>query len=196
MARRMAWSRRGPTGWDRLGVLRQLIGTTRSVGVLLRSLLQGSSEVAGITVHGPQGFREQVAAALRLLDAEAPESFRLCERYFGMVIMSRHSGVDVQARPVIVMLGEWAASASPRYVACTLAHEAFHCRLYWSYREDHPGAHHVPREVFSGENAERECLEYQIEVLRQLGGTDQEASGLRDSLKTEYWKVPWLQRTW
>jgi hypothetical protein len=196
MASQVMLSSRGPTVKGRLDLLRALIAYARQVIFLVRSLLQGSLEVERIAVFGRQKFRDNVAAALRLLRAQAPEAFGLCEQYFSVVIMSRHSGVDVTSRPAVVMLREWATRASPRYLASVLAHEAFHCRLYWSYREGHPGSDDVPPEIFSGETGERECVEYQIEVLKRLGGTDQEVSHLRDSLKTEYWKVPWHQRTW
>jgi len=162
---------------------------------LLRALFQQSLEVGGIKICGRQLFCDHVAAALRLLDAGVPAAFALCQRYFNLVIMSRHSGVDVAARPAIVMLGEWATSVSTPYLASGLAHEALHCSLYWSYRGRDP-EREVPTEIFSGEDVERQCLEYQILVLKQLGETDEEASRLRDLMKTEWWNVPWHERTW
>ena len=183
------------TAWHALRALRAWLARARGATFLLRALFQGSSEVGGIKIYGRQVFREQVAAALRLLHAGAPAAFSLCEQYFDLVIMSRHSGVHVATRPGIVMLGEWAIEASARYLASGLAHEAFHCSLYWSYRDRHPGRD-APTDVFSGERAERECLEYQISVLRQLGETEESAAHLRDLMKTEWWNVPWHERTW
>ena len=186
---------RRSTAWHALRALRARVARGRGAIFLLRAFFQGSSEVRGIEIRGRQAFRDRVAAALRLLHAGAPAAFSLCEQYFDLVIMSRHSGVHVEMRPGIVMLGEWAIEASARYLASGLAHEAFHCSLYWSYRDRHPGRD-APTDVFSGERAERECLEYQISVLRQLGETEERAAHLRDLMKTEWWNVPWHERTW
>jgi hypothetical protein len=86
-------------------------------------------------------------------------------------------------------------TVSTPYLASGLAHEARHCSLYWSYRDSEP-ARDVPTEVFSGEEAERQCVEYQIAVLKQLGETDEVVARLRESMKTEWWNVPWHERTW
>jgi len=93
------------------------------------------------------------------------------------------------------MLGQWVSSVSTPYLASGLAHEAHHCQLYWSYRESEP-TREVPREAFGGEEAERQCLEYQIAVLKQLGETDEVTERLRESMKTGWWNVPWHERTW
>ena len=54
----------------------------------------------------------------------------------------------------------------------------------------------MPREVFTGEEAERQCLEYQIAVLKQLGETEEVTERVRESIKTGYWNVAWHERTW
>jgi hypothetical protein len=93
------------------------------------------------------------------------------------------------------MFGSWVADVSTAYLASGLAHEAKHCDLYWSRRERNP-TQDVPDEVFSGSDAERQCVEYQIAVLKQLGETDNVIERLRESMQTEWWKVPWHERDW
>jgi len=183
----------GSVAWS--SWLRAFVARARGVGFLLRSLFQARSEVGGIEIRGRQAFCDQVAAALRLLRTEVPEAFALCQRHFDLVIMSRHSGVDVGMRPAIVMLGEPASTVSMAYLASDLAHEAMHCSLYRSYSDRDPDRD-VPAAIYSGEDAERQCLEYQISVLKQLGETDADASRLRDLMKTKWWNVPWHERTW
>ena len=178
-----------------LKALRALRARASGAGFLLRSLFQHSSKVEGIEIRGPQDFCDRVAAALRVLSAGAPAAFDLCQRHFNLVIRSRHSGVDATTRPAIVMLGQWVTSVSTAYLASGLAHEAHHCSLYWSHREREP-TREVPREVFSGEEAERQCLEYQIAVLKQLGETEEVTRRVCESIETGYWNVPWHERTW
>src|SRR5437773_768851 len=149
--------------------LRAFLSRAYGVAFLVRAMFQTSSEVAGIKICGRQDFCEQVAAALRLLQVGSPAAFALCQRHFDLVIMSRHSGVDVRSRPGIVMVGDW-TKVSTRYLASSLAHEALHCSLYWSYRDKDP-KRLVPAEVFSGRIAEGKCLEYQISVMKDLGET-------------------------
>jgi hypothetical protein len=183
------------TVWHPFSALRVFRARASGFGFLLLSLFQHSSEVEGIEIRGPHDFCDRVAAALRLLSADAPTAFDLCQRHFNLVIRSRHSGVNVTARPATVMLGQWATSVSTPYLASGLAHEANHCSLYWSYR-DAKLTREVPRKVFSGEEAERQCLEYQIAVLKQLGETEEVTERLRESMKTEWWNVPWHERRW
>ena len=178
-----------------LRALRGLPARASGAGFLLRSFFQHSSEFEGIEVRGPKDFCDRVAAALRVLSTGASAAFDLCQRHFNLVIRSRHSGVDAKTRPAIVMLGQWVTSVSTAYLASGLAHEAHHCRLYWSYREREP-RREVPREVFTGEEAERQCLEYQIAVLKQLGETEEVTECVRESIKTRYWNVAWHERTW
>lgn len=175
--------------------LRTFSARASGAAFLLRALFQHSSEVEGIGVRGPQAFCERVVAALRRLESGAPATFALCRQHFELVISSRHSGVDATARPAIVMLGQWATSVSTPYLASGLAHEAFHCSLYWSHRDSVP-LQEVSREVFTGEEAEQQCVEYQIAVLQQLGEPEEVAMRLRESMKTEWWKVPWHERGW
>lgn len=185
----------GSPAWSFLTALRAFVARARGAGFLLRALFQASSEVGGIEVCGPQAFCDRVVEALRLLRAGSPEAFALCQRHFNLVIKSRHSGVDVASRPAIVMLGDWATRVSSPYLASGLAHEAVHCSLYWSHHEHDP-EQEVPPETYSGEDAEGQCLEYQIAVLKQLGEADEDASRLRDLMTTEWWNVPWHERTW
>src|SRR5205085_10711774 len=75
--------------------------------------------------HIEKNLCERVTAALRLLDSGAAEAFAPCQRHFDLVIMSRHSGVDVLSRRSVVMVGVWAYTVSTRYLAYVLAHESF-----------------------------------------------------------------------
>lgn len=176
-----------------LRLLRGFIARAAGAAFLLRAFMHRPTHVAGIAIYGPPIFRDAVAAAVRLLNADAPDAFAFCARFIDTVVLSRHSAVTARRRPAIMMLGAWATSVSTPYLASTLAHEAFHCNLYWSHRES--GGKRSSH-IESGVEAERQCLEYQITVLRVLGGTDVEASHLANQLSTEWWKVPLHERTW
>lgn len=58
--------------------------------------------------------------------------------------------------------------ASAIEYAGALAHEAYHCELYRRVEQSAAGGQ-VPRQAYSGENAEALCLKYQCDVLRRLG---------------------------
>lgn len=175
--------------------VRSFIARTSGAVFLLRALMHRSSRVAGITVYGPSSFREAVSSALRLLETDAPDAFAFCARFIDAVVVSRHSGVMSHRRPAIVMLGDWATTVSAPYLASTLAHEAFHCHLYWSHRDSASGPR-VAAAIASGAEAERRCVEYQSSVLRLLGGSDDDANHITNQLATEWWTVPWHERTW
>lgn len=165
------------------------------VAFVMRMLFQRPLEVDGIAIHGPQPFRDAVAAAIRLLASDAPDAFTLCQDLVSTVVMSRHSGVMANRRPAVVLLGDWVTRVSLPYLASTIAHEVYHCKLYWLYRDDNARSR-VPAHIYTGEAAERQCIEYQTAVLKQLGGTEDEVRKLGDHMATEFWKVPWHERTW
>jgi len=165
------------------------------IGFAIRAaLFQHSAEIDGIAIHGSRPFCEAVESALRRLAADAPEAFSLCKEFIETVVMSRHSGVMAKRRPAIVLLGDWVTRVSPPYLASTVVHEAYHCKLYWSHHDGEGKP--VPVDVYSGEAAERQCLEYQTSVLKQRGGTETELRHLREGMATEWWKVPWHERAW
>lgn len=174
--------------------LRRFAARVSGIRFAIRALFQQSAEVDGIAIHGSLPFCESVGAALRRLASDAPEAFTLCRDFIDAIVMSRHSGVMAKRRPATVLLGSWATAVSVPYLGSTLVHEAFHCRLYWSHRDN--GRSNVPVELYSGETAERQCLEYQTSVLKRLGGTEVEVRHLSEGMATEWWKVPWHERTW
>jgi len=164
------------------------------VGFAIRALFQESAQVEGIAIHGSLAFCEAVGSALSRLASDSPDAFELCKDFIESVVMSRHSGVMAKRRPAIVLLGDWATGVSVPYLASTLVHEAYHCKLYWSHRDS--SGSKVPVDAYSGETAERQCLEYQTSVLKHLGGTEAELRHLSEGMATEWWKVPWHERTW
>lgn len=174
---------------------RAFVARVLGAGYVTRMLLQRSLQVGSIAIYGPPAFRERVAAALRLMAAGAPEALSMCERFVDTVVMSRHSGVTSHRRPAIVLLGRWVTTVSPSYLASALAHEAFHCSQYWSHRDRQPKTT-VPIAIYSGAAAEQRCLDFQVAVLTQLGGSEAELSHLSASMATEWWRVPWHDRAW
>jgi hypothetical protein len=176
-------------------LVRSLSARLFGAAFVVRALFQESRKIDGIRIYGPPNFREAVAAALHRLASDAPDAFALCKRFVEAVVIARNSGVSSNRRPAIVLLGHWATQVSLPYLASTLVHEAYHCQLYWSSHESSSGKK-VPAHLYSGEEAERACIEYQTSVLKQLGGSDAEAQHLRDQMATEWWKVPWHERTW
>lgn len=159
----------------------------RGIVLLLKSAFKEQRFVDDLAIYGSREFCDHVAAALELLRERAPAAFAQVKRYIDAVVMSRHSGVDAKKRPAM----KW----SVEYLASGLAHESHHCHLHWSYRASHPGEK-VPEAIYSREEAERSCLEYQIAVFLELGGSEERAARIRESMATEWWLVPWEERTW
>jgi len=72
-----------------------------------------------------------------------------------------------------------------------LAHESYHCKLYMDYQKEHPETKKVPKSAHSGEDAERQCLKYEIEVLKKLGADKKLIDYLENrAMKTRWWEVP------
>jgi hypothetical protein len=165
------------------------------VAFTIRSGFLGSTNVGNLTVFGPSAFRIHIINALKLLETKSPDAYGLIQSYIYAITYSKSSAVFATDRPAAIMVGRPTAYDALDVLAAGLAHEAFHCKLYWDFRDEHAGQE-VPPNVFSGPEGERKCVEFQCKVLEQLGAAQEIVRATRDALKTGYWEVAWEHRTW
>ena len=143
--------------------------------LLFASRRKHSQEYGSIRIRGPRRFIRSTLRALHLLQAHDPEALALVERhlagiwwvpidFFGAWVEHpwQVGGICFVGRPLAHRL-------EPVSYAGVLAHEAYHCELKSIYRRAHGWWRPVPRDVYTGGDAEQAALAYQCDVLKRLG---------------------------
>jgi hypothetical protein len=179
----------------------RLNGLPGRIGILWRVVraLLGKRHVYGnITIYGNEDFINLTIKALELLREIIPDTYQLVGKHIGDIVSGTPSGVFTSMRwlgPTFVTISPSCSNGSTREYAGVLAHEAYHCELYSNAERGGLGSH-VERSVYSGENAERLCLQYQCDVLRKLGMSEVEVQAYQGLIRTKWWEVPYEKRDW
>jgi hypothetical protein len=146
-----------------------------------------------LAIRGTTQFDERVEAALALLKTRAPAAYAVATNYVGIIQQGEHSGMRATQNPPVFELNERSAFHSVTWCAGVIAHDSFHSKLYHDHKNTHRGS--VPRQVWTGHEAEMKCLEHQLQVLKEIGAADGEI-GYCQTLKPDYADVPYRKRNW
>ena len=130
-----------------------------------------------VDVRGDEGFVEQTRAALELLAADAPDAYQKILTFVGVIEQGQHSGMWAFESPPRYEVGEATALSSLTWYASTIAHDATHSELYYTYRQTHPGQA-IPQEAWADVASERFCIAYQLDVAARIGAPASETEYL------------------
>jgi hypothetical protein len=130
-----------------------------------------------VDIQGHADFVEQTRAALELLATNAPDAYRKILVFVGVIEQGQHSGMWAFENPPRYEVGEATASSSLTWYASTIAHDATHSELYYTYRQTHPGQP-IPQEAWADVASERFCIAYQLDVAARIGAPASETEYL------------------
>lgn len=119
-----------------------------------------------IEIVGSSEFKQQVENALTLLRQNAPEEYEIVQRYVGKIEENERSGMFVDKDPPVYQMSLKTALHSITWCAGTIAHDAYHSKLYHDYKEKHGNP--VPYDEWAGFDAEKKCIEFQLTTLRKI----------------------------
>jgi len=91
------------------------------------------------------------------------------QRHVSVIKQGRRSGMWAQARHPTFVVGKRTWSHSALWYAGAIAHDAYHSKLYHDAKR---GTAHPPADCWTGPEAERKCLAFQIAALKALGADD------------------------
>lgn len=126
--------------------------------------LRRRAERGGISIIGSAAFIARTVEALELLGQTA--YYAEIQRYVAVIKQGRRSGMHANARRPTFVVGRRTWSHSALWYAGAIAHDAFHSRLYHDGKAAAGGE--PPADCWTGKDAERKCLAFQIEVLNAL----------------------------
>ncbi|MGD0090508.1 MAG: hypothetical protein ABSE73_11365 [Planctomycetota bacterium] len=118
---------------------------------------------------GSERFRDQVRQALLLLKGKDPDAYTIVTNYIGRIQEGERSGMWAYKTPPTYEMTGTTAFYSLTWCAATIAHDSFHSKLYHDYQKAHDGK--VPDAVWTGKEAEQQCMKHQLAVMERIGAT-------------------------
>ncbi len=119
-----------------------------------------------LEVQGPALFIQKTKEALDLL-ARARQ-IDMVKRYVKVIRAGERSGMRANENPPVYEVGMPTWNHSALWYAGTIAHDAYHSKLYQDEKTRLGGKEPAP-DVWTGKEAERACLKFQYQVLKSLG---------------------------
>lgn len=140
-----------------------------------------------IKIQGSSDFTNKTEKALRLLELRSPNSSTIINRYIGMIKQNSYSGMAAYANPPTFLVGDATANSSETWYAGCIAHDSYHSKLYNDYKAKYGS---VPDDVWTGQRAEMECLEFQIQVLTEISAPQHEIDYAKSLKGQNWWDKP------
>lgn len=157
---------------------------------------QPASFQTPIQIKGDAVCKSSTLDALKLLNESAPTHYATAIKYIGIIeCATQGSGMFAAENPPRQLAGDNERSAGAVWYASGIAHESCHSKLYHDYKDVHPGQI-VPPDAWSGESAEKTCLDAQYDALTKIGGTQDQLNYVKNVINTKYYEVPYTQRWW
>ena len=127
--------------------------------------LKPDNEFFGIKVEGDEGFLKRTQEALKML-AQLPEFLQI-KPHIGLIRRAERSGMRAYDEIPTYEVADPTSSHSTIWYASTIAHDGFHSLLYHQGKERSKGRE-PDADLWTGTQAEKQCLEFQLKVLEQL----------------------------
>jgi hypothetical protein len=137
-------------------------------------------------IVGSLRFTNQVHQALVLLRTKDTNAYVIVTNYVGRIQEGARSGMWAYKTPPTYEMSAVTAYYSVTWCAATIAHDAFHSKLYHDHRMVHGGA--VPDAVWTGMGAEKQCMKHQLSVMEHIGSSQWEIDYAKKQADAQYTK--------
>jgi hypothetical protein len=163
---------------------------------------QSHSEIVdGIEIKGSPAFLVCTREALALL--RRTPFFNVIPRYIAVVQQGKRSGMKAAAEKPTFVVGKRTWNHSALWYAGAIAHDCYHSKLYQEARATTDGK--PPADSWTGPDAEKKCLKFQIEVVESMGADEDTIAYLKQVEKNptyqghnrglsawwDYWRRRW-----
>lgn len=123
-----------------------------------------------IVIEGDSEYKAHVSKCLNLIKYNSKKDYDFVVKYIGIIKQNPKSGMEAWKSPPVFLLSNWSAFHSLTWCASVIAHDAYHSYLFKANKVE--GEKFPPQESWAGFNAERQCNEYQIAVMRKIGSSE------------------------
>ena len=138
----------------------------------------------------------QTERALELLKQRVPSHYGIVNQYVGEIrCVESGSGMAAYWAIPTFLVGKETREAGTSWYAGVIVHDACHSVQYHNYLAIQ-SVSFVPIEVYTGREAEAQCLASQIDALEDIGAPSHILNYVREIIESEYWDVPYGERYW
>ncbi|MFZ5754951.1 MAG: hypothetical protein ACOY3J_12020 [Bacillota bacterium] len=142
-----------------------------------------SSFNKGVLVAGSSSFKSKINQSLALLHKKTPYYGAKVDKYLKEIRESNHSGVKVETG--VFHLGKGTINNQDIvWLASVIVHDAYHVELY---KKGKP---------YAGREAEAACIREQKKFLQAVDAPAHYFTYLDKVLESNYWEIPFENRTW
>ena len=138
----------------------------------------------GIDIIGSDKFINQVSQSLKLIEAKDSNTLGIIKKYVGIIKEAEHSGMWAYKKPPVYDLADKTAFSSVTWCASTIAHDSYHSKLYHEYQAKY--GKNVPDDIWTGIEAEKKCIGFQLYVAVKIGAPKYETDYLKSLDGTHY----------
>jgi hypothetical protein len=163
--------------------------------------LRTSEIVHGVEISGSDEFLSRTKEALDLL--RPTPFFSEIQRTIALITQGKRSGMRAYAKRPAFVVGKRTWSHSALWYAGAIAHDSYHSKLYHDTRES--SGEKPPADCWTGIEAEKKCLAFQIKVLEMLNADAETVAYLEELEKNpayqghnhgwrgwiDYWRRRW-----
>ncbi|MCL1806115.1 MAG: S-layer homology domain-containing protein [Oscillospiraceae bacterium] len=143
-------------------------------------------EFYNILLDGGDLFTQNTQAALELIQEKSPSGWELVTSYIGCIQQGESSGMWAFLTPPTFVVGNATYTSSTTWYASSIVHDAHHSKQY----HDHLAVHgSVPNEVWTGYDAEMQCLAVQIAFLEEIGAPQYEIDHAKSLIGSNWWDI-------
>ena len=148
----------------------------------------------GIKINGDSTFISSTKEALSLL-AKLPE-FEIIKANIAIIEMSEHSGMDAALAIPTYGVNQLTYTSVTEWYASTIAHDSYHSYLYHKNLYLNKGKE-PNLDTWTGKEAEKECIGFQLKVLKKITKRQNLISYLEELKKNPtYQDIPYEKRNW
>lgn len=152
----------------------------------------------GIEIRGDKEFIARTKEALSLL-LERSKSFPTVKSYVGRIEQAQRSGIWANYEIPTADIADKTSEVSPVWYASVLAHESYHSLLY--YKDKEKTGKEPDAIAWTGVKAEKKCLEFQLQTLKELAAEDYIIKYVEDLMKNPQYqgsgsRADYLKRNW
>ena len=164
--------------------------------IVNKSYLSRKSKYDGIIIRGSHNFGKKIVSALELLKNKLPKEYFLVQDNVKQIVEAISTTAYAnRLLPTLTVGYKNCSEESMEELAKLIAHEAYHCFLFNEYLRKDPDRKQVPKHIYSGERAERQCLTYAIfEVGKWLGLDKDLEEEFKEAMDSRWWEKPYWER--
>lgn len=154
--------------------------------------LKAKNTMDGLIIEGNRQFVGQTKKALKLLKTRSNLIYKSTVLpYIKKIKLHKTSGMNVFAKMPTYEVANQTAFSSLKWYASTMAHDAYHSKLYFDYKKKHKGQ--VPRKAFANQKSESRCIKFQIKVAKKIGASAADIKYLKslDGSHAKLSKINW-----